>query len=394
MITDDLLRLPHIWDVLREESRPILLYGTGNGADKIIDVMERRGMRPSGVFASDGFVRSREFRGMRVMSYAQALSAFGEDAVILVAFGSPRDSVLNAIRSLAQRHTLYIPDVPLFADDPGAELFTPEYVISHSEEISRADGLFGDDSRELFREILAYRITADPKYLRRTEKFDVSVRTCLPQDTVCVIDGGAFNGDTARTFLANLPRLQRVICVEPDSRTFRRLSEAALTDGRITAINASLGESVGTDMFSMSASRASAVEKQNMRSRTSAVQRLTVDYLAGYGDSGTQPGASVGQPGTTEGDSSGSDIAGYAGAAAGDGRLLIKLDVEGAECECLRGARRTITGRRPALAISLYHRTADIFRIPLFLHEICPDYGFTLRRARCVPGWEITLFAR
>lgn len=413
---DDLLSLPHIWDVLSGEQRPILLYGTGNGADKIIDVMERRGIRPSGVFASDGFVRSREFRGMRVMSYPDAVAAFGEDIVILVAFGSPRDEVLSTIDSLSARHTLYIPDVPLFADDLEAELFTPDYVISHRGQIEHAAELFDGESAQLFWEILAYRMTAKPGYLHRTEDFASSVRACLPEDISRVIDGGAFTGDTARTFLSTLPELRRAVCAEPDSRTFRRLSEFAGTDDRLTAVNASLGDTVGIDRFSASASRASAVEKQSRRSKVTEVRRLTVDFLAGYSDSPSDyrncrkaeeairpalPMSSdtAGLVSPTNSDTTGlvspmnSDIIQHFGSAAGDGRLLIKLDVEGAERASLEGARQTIAAERPALAISLYHRTSDIFEIPLFLRSIHPDYKFSLRRVRCVPGWEITLFA-
>ena len=91
---EKLTSLPFMWDVLAAERRPILLYGTGNGADKILDEMTRRGIPCAGVFASDGFVRERDFRGMRVTSYSDAIGRFGEDIVILVAFGSSREDVL------------------------------------------------------------------------------------------------------------------------------------------------------------------------------------------------------------------------------------------------------------------------------------------------------------
>lgn len=430
---DDLLQLPHIWDILRTESRPILIYGTGNGADKILDVMAARGIPAAGVFASDGFVRSREFRGMYVMSYSKAIETFGENIVILAAFGSPRDEVLSFIDTLAARHTLYIPDVPLFAKDLEAELFTPEYAITHREQIERAAEAFADEafehepfggeasddvahtseSAELFWEILAYRITGKPEYLRRTEPFDTSVRTCLPQDIRRIIDGGAFTGDTARTFIGAFPYLTRIVCAEPDARTFRKLSAFAESDARVTAVNASLGAVTGTDIFSASASRASAVETQSRRSRRAEVRRLTVDLLAGHGGAGATNADGYDDPaGDTDAHGSGgSDInAGgtHAGPAASpasccsdffgatdwEDRLLVKLDVEGAERAALEGARQTITSERPALAIALYHRTADIFEIPLFLRSIHADYMLRLRRARCIPGWEMTLFAK
>ena len=45
-----------LWTRLKSESRPVLLYGIGNGADKIFDVCRDYGIEILGVFASDGFV--------------------------------------------------------------------------------------------------------------------------------------------------------------------------------------------------------------------------------------------------------------------------------------------------------------------------------------------------
>ena len=372
MDINDIANLSPLWERLAAERRPILLYGTGNGADKILDIMARRSIPCASVFASDGFVRERDFRGMRVTSYSDVLARWGEDIVILVAFGSPRDDVLSFIDSLSARHTVYIPDVPLFCGDLEGEILTREYLLEHREQIERAAALFEDDgSRELYFETLAYRLTGEARYLRRTEPFEESVASCLPGDIARVIDGGAFTGDTAKVFLAAFPDVRRAVCAEPDARTFRRLADFAATDERVTALNVSLGAAAGTDEFSSSASRASATVAQNRRQKTVAVRRVTVDMLTGRGDADDDP---------------------CFGAAAGDGKLLVKLDVEGAELSALEGARRTLSEERPALALALYHRTADVFALPLML---AAHYGggFRRRRARCVPGWELTLFA-
>ena len=46
-----------LWEYLSDLRRPIALYGTGDGADKIISVLERYGLKDliAAVFASDGF---------------------------------------------------------------------------------------------------------------------------------------------------------------------------------------------------------------------------------------------------------------------------------------------------------------------------------------------------
>ena len=389
---DDLMRLAPLWERLADERRPILLYGTGNGADKILDIMARRSIACAGVFASDGFVRARDFRSMRVTSYSDALARYGEDAVILVAFGSPREEVLSFVDALSARHTVFVPDAPLFSDDAEGEIFTREYALAHRDEIERAAALFADDgSRELYWETLAYRLTGEAKYLSRTEPFAASVASCLPRDVTRVIDGGAFTGDTARVFLDAFPRLRRIVCAEPDARTFRRLADFSASDGRVTALNVSLGATVGTDVFSSSASRASATEAQNRRQKTVEVRRVTVDMLTGRGGSADEPefGAAAGDGLPHAAD----EYAASLRSGNGQGRLLLKLDVEGAERAALEGARLTLDAERPALAVALYHRTADIFALPLMLAQYYPDGGFRLRRARCLPCWELTMFA-
>jgi FkbM family methyltransferase len=57
---------------------------------------------------------------------------------------------------------------------------------------------------------------------------------------------------------------------------------------------------------------------------------------------------------------------------------LIKMDIEGAEIQALKGARETIKRFRPKLAISIYHQMSDFQNIPVLLEELCQDYIFTL----------------
>ena len=55
---------------------------------------------------------------------------------------------------------------------------------------------------------------------------------------------------------------------------------------------------------------------------------------------------------------------------------FIKLDIEGAEYEALRGAISTIRRYRPRLAVCLYHHLDDFLRIPAFILSL--DLGYRL----------------
>ena len=69
----------------------------------------------------------------------------------------------------------------------------------------------------------------------------------------------------------------------------------------------------------------------------------------------------------------------------------IKYDVEGAEAEALMGSENTIKAYSPALLVSLYHRSRDIFSLVNYVSVKYPEYRLYLRRLRCVPAWEIDL---
>lgn len=58
---------------------------------------------------------------------------------------------------------------------------------------------------------------------------------------------------------------------------------------------------------------------------------------------------------------------------------FIKMDIEGAELEALKGCQNLIKKYRPKLAISAYHRKKDIIEIPEFIMNLVPDYHFYLR---------------
>lgn len=58
---------------------------------------------------------------------------------------------------------------------------------------------------------------------------------------------------------------------------------------------------------------------------------------------------------------------------------FIKMDVEGAELESLKGAKETIQRYKPKLAISAYHKPEDIITLPKYIKELVPEYRLYMR---------------
>jgi FkbM family methyltransferase len=57
---------------------------------------------------------------------------------------------------------------------------------------------------------------------------------------------------------------------------------------------------------------------------------------------------------------------------------FIKMDIEGAEVPALAGAVETIRRFHPKLAICVYHKQDDFFKIPFLIRDIDPGYSFYL----------------
>ena len=58
---------------------------------------------------------------------------------------------------------------------------------------------------------------------------------------------------------------------------------------------------------------------------------------------------------------------------------FIKMDIEGAELEALKGCREIIKRDRPKLAISIYHKKEDMIELPKYIKELVPEYKLYLR---------------
>ena len=67
---------------------------------------------------------------------------------------------------------------------------------------------------------------------------------------------------------------------------------------------------------------------------------------------------------------------------------FIKMDVEGAELDILKGAATTIARFKPILALSAYHKLDDFWTLTKFIKSIRPDYEFALRQSYETPEEE------
>ena len=350
-----------VWETLKNEVRPIVIYGMGNGADKLIAHLEKYEIEFADIFASDGFVRGHSFHGIQVKTLAQIKERY-DDFVIVLSFASNREEVLSLFVELDRQYDLFIPDMPVAKD----AYFTKDFYNENYEKIRLAhDALEDDFSKNLYASILHFKLTGRIKHLLSFTSKKSEIYALIKKKTVrSVLDGGAYNGDTAREFMSEFEKIERIIAVEPDPKTYKRLLRFVLgyreenpsSSVEIAPINTALSSMDGELYLNASGNRNTSLDGASYEHKTVLVPIRKIDTLL-----------------------------------SGEGVDFIKLDVEGEEQNSLYGAEKTIDTYHPSLLISLYHASEDIFSLVLYMKERFPLYRLYLRRTLCVPAWEIDL---
>ncbi|MCM1545098.1 MAG: FkbM family methyltransferase, partial [Ruminococcus sp.] len=321
-----------IWDYIKNAKKPIVLYGMGNGADMIIDVLQEIGVDFADVFASDAFVRGHYFHGKKVLKLSEVEEKY-DDFIILMTFAVHDKKTLEFVKELSQKHTLLSPTVPI----AGKGLFTYDYIRDHDEQFEKAFSLLADEqSKTAFIDVLNFKITGKTDYLFscQTEKCEVYQNILKLGDHENIVDLGAYDGDTIREFLAvTNNKYDSITAFEPDEKNFRKLERKTESLEQIERYNLGAWSKEETQFFQKKAGRSSGRSESGI-----PVQFNSVDNIVKHPVS------------------------------------FIKMDIEGAESEALDGASKTIAKYRPKLYVCAYHRNEDMFALPLKIHAMNPNY--------------------
>ena len=173
---------------------------------------------------------------------------------------------------------------------------------------------------------------------------------CPSEDDV-VIDCGGCWGDTPLEFSASVGRKGKVFVFEYIPKNLqileKNLSLNQVLKNRIEVIPHPVWESSGISFAVEDSGPASKISRNNFSSDEQSVTTLSIDELVEFREIPTVD--------------------------------FIKMDIEGAELNALKGALTTIQKFKPKLAISVYHSLEDYSSILLWLRDLNLGYKFYLR---------------
>ena len=319
-----------IWNYLKNTTSHIVLYGMGDGADKVLAAFEKFGIKASAVMASDDFVRGQSFRGFKVKKLSEIEAEFS-DFIIALCFASQLPDVMAQIKKIAEKHKVIVPSVPAF----GNVLFDEKFINENCENIEKARNLLADDlSKKVFDGVMNFYKTGELHYLDdiTTDKDEAFENILKLGDNETYVDLGAYNGDTIDEFLHySGGTYKHITAFEPNSKNFEKL-------------RAHCGDMAELDLWQLGAySHNTTLYFNNKAGRNSAIVE----------ESTTQ-----------------TPVAAVDAILCGRKATYIKADVEGADFEAITGMKKTLDLFRPKLNISAYHRFEDVFRLPLLISQI------------------------
>lgn len=348
------------FDHIKHSDKPVVLYGKGNGAIKIINALKEHNIKVDAIFSSTDFYRgSSYFEGIPIFNYAQLIEKYG-DFTILLAFGVFTDDMVAHMEDYAKKHTFFAPDIPLFSSG----ILSHKYLYENKENIKKAYNLLADEqSKVVFKDIINFKLTGDIFLLKkcttsREEVFQNIFEFDKVSGSEVYCDLGAYNGDTIEEFLNIVEgKYKKIYALEPDPKNFSKLQKniSAYEHKEKIQIHQKASWSTDTQLsFSAVSSRSSSLDDNgNILTDAISVDSLLRDDYCSY----------------------------------------IKMDVEGAEYETLIGASNTIKKFSPKLAVSAYHKLGDMFKLPLLINQINPDYKIYMRHHQYIPAWETNIYA-
>lgn len=339
-----------VWDKLKNTSEPIIMYGTGNGADKVLDIFESLGISIDGVTASSGFVRERFFRGFPVKPieyFEEKLESF----TIVITFGSSIPEVMENIYKLSEKHTVLVPCVPVIGD----EICDDNFIKRNIEKIEKAYSLMADEaSKKAFSGYLEFVFGGELKYLKEitTDENEVYENIISFGSDETFVDIGAYRGDTVEGFVKRVNgRYKKIVAAEPDKKTYNKLVANCGSLENFTSVNCAVTGFDGEIGFSQAGGRQSAIGGNDL------IKSLSLNTLC----ENIEPS-------------------------------FIKIDSEGCENEILSGGRDVLKKYKPKLNVAAYHKFSDVFELALLINDINPDYKIYLRHHPYIPAWDTLIY--
>lgn len=202
--------------------------------------------------------------------------------------------------------------------------------------------LVDEDSRQTLLCILLYKVTLDRAFLtdctRHTadQYFDPDIMRF--SDNEIIADCGAYTGDSALLYYRLFKKCRKYYLFEPDTANMQFAQRTLVGLENIAFCQCATGSASKTNGFSPNAAGGNVNSGGDILVSVKTLDEAVHEKLT-----------------------------------------FIKMDIEGSEVETLEGAKEQIQQNRPRLAVCVYHKPDDAWRVARKILDLRSDYELHLR---------------
>lgn len=289
----------------------------------------------------DDFTRVQKSRKKTILQ----IEDVPKDSIILcTASGSPLE-VINRLDELGYTHFNYLAFIKYSKFDlvnpPFIMDFKDDYKKNYNEYEKTYNLLNDEKSCEVFKKVINFKISFDYDFMRgftNDHEAQYFPKDIMPEiKNITFVDGGSYVGDTLPQIIKNYPDYEKIYCIEPNE-LHMSIAKRDFGDIRgIEFINCGLGAEKSINEIEAN------TNSNNCEHDYQAININSLDDLIN------------------------------------EKIDFIKLDIEGAEQDTIIGANNLIKKYNPVLAICIYHKAQDWYKIPQMVLDINPSYDVYLR---------------
>ncbi len=258
------------------------------------------------------------------------------------------DDIFNCLKNIGFKNIKIISDfyecqLPIMPER--LKLLGFDYYIENKDNIIKAKNLFKDNlSIEIYNKFLKIHMQRKsikiPRSIIEEQYFPSDIKLNYNRFINC----GAYTGDTVQQLNLLKGKIKSLICFEPDLQNYKILIDYLHSKDNIAdeIISFPCGVFDIEKIFNFSSGCRTA----------STLSDAGNDYIQCVSLDNTLINFDV---------------------------TFINMDIEGAELKALQGAEKILKKYKPDLAICVYHKPEDIWKIPLYINSLNLGYKFYLR---------------
>jgi len=339
------------------KKKPVLIFGAARMGRVFLSNLKREGISVLGFIDNNKKIQGSKIDGVKIISLREAQSKYRLYPVLIASLLYETE-IYNLLRKANFKNiyplvylNLIRPDI--FVSPEYHNTFNSLFLNKNQKNILTLFALLNDKkSEKVFSNLLKFRLTTEKIYINKAESpkklfFEKDVMPLSNNEVF--IDCGAYDGDSVENFIKSVSgKFTKIYSFEPDKENFKKLNEKIKKNAweNVVTIKKGVFNKNGKVGFHGAGTVDARIStKESVESVKSTIDVVTIDNY--FKDK---------EPPT-----------------------LIKMDIEGAEIEALLGAKKTIKKHKPKLAISSYHRSTDLWEIPLIIKSINKDYKIYFR---------------